>query len=70
MIRIKSRTSSVKADKAKLTNDRDAIFIWTREVNALVPDSRLRRITTDNAQIDLVTQCVPPEGRHVIRNKR
>ena len=31
------------------------------EVNALVPDSQLRRITTDNAQINLVTQDVTSE---------
>ena len=32
------------------------------EVNALVPDSQLRRITTDNAQINLVTQDVTSDN--------
>ena len=51
-------TWSVKADKAKLTNDRMLYLYGHVEVNALVPDSQLRRITTDNAQINLVTQDV------------
>ncbi|MDR5650589.1 LPS export ABC transporter periplasmic protein LptC, partial [Staphylococcus nepalensis] len=37
---------SVKADKAKLTNDRMLYLYGHVEVNALVPDSQLRRITT------------------------
>ena len=51
-------TWSIKADKAKLTNDRMLYLYGHVEVNALVPDSQLRRITTDNAQINLVTQDV------------
>ena len=54
-------TWSVKADKAKLTNDRMLYLYGHVEVNALVPDSQLRRITTDNAQINLVTQDVTSE---------
>ena len=48
-------------DKAKLTNDRMLYLYGHVEVNALVPDSQLRRITTDNAQINLVTQDVTSE---------
>ncbi|EDY5041332.1 LPS export ABC transporter periplasmic protein LptC [Salmonella enterica] len=48
-------TWSIKADKAKLTNDRMLYLYGHVEVNALVPDAQLRRITTDNAQINLVT---------------
>ena len=51
-------TWTIKADKAKLTNDRMLYLYGHVEVNALVPDSQLRRITTDNAQINLVTQDV------------
>ena len=54
-------TWSVKADKAKLTNERMLYLYGHVEVNALVPDSQLRRITTDNAQINLVTQDVTSE---------
>lgn len=51
-------TWSIRADKAKLTNDRMLYLYGHVEVNALVPDSQLRKITTDNAQINLVTQDV------------
>ena len=51
-------TRSVRADKAKLTNDRMLYLYGHVEVNALAPDSQLRKITTDNAQINLVTQDV------------
>lgn len=51
-------TWTIKADKAKLTNDRMLYLYGHVEVNALVPDSQLRRMTTDNAQINLVTQDV------------
>ena len=46
------------------TFDKDKIPTWSvkaDKVNALVPDSQLRRITTDNAQINLVTQDVTSE---------
>ncbi len=43
--------------KTKLTNDRMLYLYGHVEVNALVPDSQLRRITTDNAQINLVTHA-------------
>lgn len=46
-------TWSIKADKAKLTNDRMLYLYGHVEVNALVPDAQLRRITTDNAQIKI-----------------
>ncbi|MDU3719425.1 MAG: LPS export ABC transporter periplasmic protein LptC [Klebsiella michiganensis] len=51
-------TWSIKADKAKLTNDRMLYLYGHVEVNALTADSQLRKITTDNAQINLVTQDV------------
>ncbi|MFC3191847.1 LPS export ABC transporter periplasmic protein LptC [Pseudocitrobacter faecalis] len=51
-------TWSIKADKAKLTNDRMLYLYGHVEVNALTPDAQLRKITTDNAQINLVTQDV------------
>lgn len=51
-------TWSIKADKAKLTNDRMLYLYGHVEVNALTADSQLRKITTDNAQINLITQDV------------
>ncbi|WP_297204671.1 LPS export ABC transporter periplasmic protein LptC [uncultured Pluralibacter sp.] len=54
----KVATWSVKADKAKLTNDRMLYLYGHVEINALTPDSQLRKITTDNAQVNLVTQDV------------
>lgn len=51
-------TWSIKADKAKLTKDRMLYLYGHVEVDALTADSQLRKITTDNAQINLVTQDV------------
>ncbi|EOU9539127.1 LPS export ABC transporter periplasmic protein LptC [Cronobacter dublinensis] len=51
-------TWSVKADRAKLTNDRMLYLTGHVEVNALTPDSQLRKITTDKAEINLITQDV------------
>ncbi|MBV7405027.1 LPS export ABC transporter periplasmic protein LptC [Enterobacter sp. ENT03] len=51
-------TWSLKADKAKLTDDRMLYLYGHVEVNALTADSQLRKITTDNAQINLITQDV------------
>lgn len=49
---------SIKADKAKLTNDRMLYLYGHVEINALTEDSQLRKITTDNAQVNLITQDV------------
>ncbi|KNC12258.1 lipopolysaccharide transporter [Klebsiella sp. RIT-PI-d] len=54
----KTETWSIKADKAKLTNDRMLYLYGHVEVNALTPDAQLRKITTDNATINLITQDV------------
>ena len=51
-------TWSIKSDRAKLTNDRMLYLYGHVEVNALTADAQLRKITTDNAQINLVTQDV------------
>ncbi|WP_342323379.1 LPS export ABC transporter periplasmic protein LptC [Kosakonia sp. BYX6] len=51
-------TWSIKSDKAKLTEDRMLYLYGHVEVNALTADAQLRKITTDNAQINLVTQDV------------
>ena len=51
-------TWSIKSDRAKLTNDRMLYLYGHVEVNALTADSQLRKITTDNAQINLITQDV------------
>lgn len=49
---------SIKADKARLTNDRILYLYGRVEVSALTPEAQLRKITTDNARINLVTQDV------------
>ncbi|MGK9173125.1 LPS export ABC transporter periplasmic protein LptC [Yokenella regensburgei] len=54
---------SIKADKAKLTNDRMLYLYGHVEVNALTPDAQLQKITTDNAQINLVTQDVTSDDQ-------
>ncbi|WP_312947803.1 LPS export ABC transporter periplasmic protein LptC [Superficieibacter sp.] len=54
----KVETWSIKADKAKLTNDRMLYLYGHVEVNALTPDAQLRKITTDNAIVNLITQDV------------
>jgi lipopolysaccharide export system protein LptC len=51
-------TWSIKADKAKLTNDRMLYLYGHVEINALTPDSQLRKVTTDNAIVNLITQDV------------
>ncbi|KEA53782.1 MULTISPECIES: LPS export ABC transporter periplasmic protein LptC [Mangrovibacter] len=54
----KVATWSIRADKAKLTNDRMLYLYGHVELDALTPDSQLRKITTDNAQVNLITQDV------------
>ncbi|ADO46775.1 LPS export ABC transporter periplasmic protein LptC [[Enterobacter] lignolyticus] len=54
----KVATWSIKADRAKLTNDRMLYLYGHVEINALTPDSQLRKITTDNAMVNLITQDV------------
>ncbi|AMO47001.1 lipopolysaccharide export system protein LptC [Kosakonia oryzendophytica] len=56
-------TWSIKADKAKLTDDRMLYLYGHVEVNALTADAQLRKITTDNAQINLVTQDVTSDDQ-------
>ncbi|WP_058910819.1 LPS export ABC transporter periplasmic protein LptC [Entomohabitans teleogrylli] len=51
-------TWSIRADRAKLTQERMLYLYGHVEVNALSADSQLRKITTDSAQINLVTQDV------------
>ena len=51
-------TWSIRSDKAKLTNDRMLYLYGHVEINALTPDSQLRKVTTDNAIVNLVTQDV------------
>jgi len=51
-------TWSIRSDKAKLTDDRMLYLYGHDEVNALTAESQLRKITTDNAQINLITQDV------------
>ncbi|AXF78277.1 LPS export ABC transporter periplasmic protein LptC [Erwinia tracheiphila] len=56
-------TWSVRADKAKLTNDRMLYLYGHAEVNSLTQDAQLQRIKTDNATVNLVTQDVTSEDQ-------
>ncbi|SFT87510.1 lipopolysaccharide export system protein LptC [Kosakonia arachidis] len=56
-------TWSIKSDKAKLTSDRMLYLYGHVEVNALTADTQLRKITTDNAQINLITQDVTSDDQ-------
>lgn len=51
-------TWSVRADRAKLTRDKVLYLYGHVEVDSLTDDSQLKRIKTDNAQVNLVTQDV------------
>lgn len=51
-------TWSLRADRAKLTNDRMLYLYGNVVLTALTPDSQLRKITTENAQVNLITQDV------------
>ncbi len=54
----KQPTWILKADKAKLTQDRKLFLYGHVTIQSQVADSRLQRLTTDAAQINLVTQDV------------
>lgn len=54
----KLATWEIQADRAKLTNDRMLYLYGNVVVNALTPDAQLRKITTDNAIINLTTQDI------------
>lgn len=54
----KTPTWTLRADKAKLTNDRMLYLYGHVEANSLTKDSQLQRIKTDNARINLTTQDV------------
>ncbi len=54
----KVATWTVRADEAKLTNDRMLYLYGHVQVDSLTDTSQLERITTDNATVNLVTQDV------------
>lgn len=54
---------SVRADKAKLTNDRMLYLYGHVQVDSLTQDAQLERIKTDNAQVNLTTQDVTSEDQ-------
>ncbi|AJI96241.1 LPS export ABC transporter periplasmic protein LptC [Yersinia ruckeri] len=51
-------TWSVRADRAKLTDDRMLFLYGNVEVNSLTTTSQLQKIKTDNAQVNLITQDI------------
>ncbi len=56
-------TWSVRADKAKLTQDRMLYLYGHVEVNSLSQDAQLERIKTDNAQVNLISQDITSADR-------
>lgn len=55
-------TWSVRADRAKLTNDRMLYLYGHVEVNSLTQTSQLEKIKTDNAIVNLITQDVSSDN--------
>lgn len=53
----------VRADSAKLTNNRMLYLYGHVELNILIHDSQLARIKTDNAQINLITQDISSDDQ-------
>ncbi|MET1452062.1 LPS export ABC transporter periplasmic protein LptC [Yersinia enterocolitica] len=51
-------TWTVRADRAKLTDDKMLYLYSHVEVDSLTPDAQLQKIKTDNAQVNLITQDV------------
>ncbi|CNH69367.1 LPS export ABC transporter periplasmic protein LptC [Yersinia pekkanenii] len=51
-------TWTVRADRAKLTNDKMLYLYGHVEVDSLTADAQLQKIKTDNAQVNLITQDV------------
>lgn len=51
-------TWQIHADRAKLTQEHMLYLYGHVVVSALTPDSQLRKITTDNAQVNLATQDI------------
>lgn len=51
-------TWTVRADRAKLTDDKMLYLYGHVEVDSLTPDAQLQKIKTDNAQVNLITQDV------------
>lgn len=51
-------TWSVRADRARLTKDKMLYLYGNVEVNSLTLTSQIEKITTNNAQVNLVTQDV------------
>lgn len=54
---------SIRSDKAKLTKDRKLYLYGHVELNTLTQDAQLKRIKTDNALINLVTQDITSEDK-------
>jgi len=59
----KVATWSVRADKAKLTNDRMLFLYGHVEVDSLTADAQLQKIKTDNALVNLTTQDVTSDDQ-------
>ncbi|WP_168386064.1 LPS export ABC transporter periplasmic protein LptC [Erwinia amylovora] len=59
----KAASWTVRADKARLTNDRMLYLYGHVQVDSLTQDAQLERIKTDNAQVNLTTQDVTSEDR-------
>jgi lipopolysaccharide export system protein LptC len=51
-------TWSVRADRARLTDDKMLYLYGHVEVDSLTPDTQLQKIKTDSAQVNLITQDV------------
>lgn len=59
-------TWSIRSDQAMLTNSKMLYLYGNVEVNSLTATSQLERITTDKAQVNLVTQDVSSDDEVVL----
>lgn len=62
----KTATWTIRAKRAKLTNDRMLYLYGDVQVDSLTTDTQLRQITTDNAEVNLITQDVSSDDKVTI----
>lgn len=62
----KTATWTIRAKRAKLTNDRMLYLYGDVQVDSLTTDTQLRQITTDNAEVNLTTQDVSSDDKVTI----
>ena len=62
----KTATWTVSSKRAKLTNDRMLYLYGDVRINSLTADTQLQQITTENAEVNLITQDVRSDDKVTI----